>query len=85
MDSKGFFDKYHVFKLNGDTDPDADYFVLRLDKDPHARIAAYHYALSIRESNPNLAFDLQIKIQKYDKEHKNDNTGNNKEGNNSQK
>ena len=84
MDDKGFFDKYHVIKINGDTDPDAEYFVLRLDKDPHARIAAYHYALSIREENPNLAFDLQIKIQKYDKERTNDNTGCNKESNDSQ-
>ncbi len=78
--SKGFYDKYKVSKTDGETDPDADYFVLRLDNDPHARIAAYHYALSVKEENPNLAFDLQRKIIKYESK-KNDNTEPNKEGN----
>ncbi len=65
--TKGFYDKYDVVKKDGNTDPDADYFVLRLDNDQHARIAAYHYALSVKDDNPNLAFDLQRKIIKYER------------------
>jgi len=78
--SKGFYNKYKVTKADGDTDPNADFFVLRLDTDPHARVAAYHYALSIKEENPNLAFDLQRKIIKYESK-KNDNSQLDKEGN----
>ena len=78
--SKGFYNKYKVTKTDGDTDSDADFFVLRLDTDPHARVAAYHYALSIKEENPNLAFDLQRKIIKYESK-KNDNSQLDKEGN----
>ncbi len=65
--AKGFYNKYTINKNDGTTDPDADYFVLRLDNDPHARVAAYHYALSVKDTNPNLAFDLQKKLIKYSK------------------
>ncbi|MEE9459864.1 MAG: hypothetical protein V3V84_08890 [Candidatus Bathyarchaeia archaeon] len=34
----GYESKYTITKNNGNpVDPKADYFVLRLDKDPHAR------------------------------------------------
>lgn len=66
--SKGLYDKYTVVKNDGSlTDSDADYFVLRLDTDPHARVAALAYANSIKESNPNLAFDLFQRVSKIDK------------------
>lgn len=61
----GLYEKYEVNKLNGPTDPDADYFVLRLDKDKHARAAARAYAESIKDENPNLAFDIQSRLLKY--------------------
>jgi len=52
-------DKYLVMKGNGArTDPEAQYFVLRLDTDPHARIAARAYARSVGKSNPTFAQEL---------------------------
>jgi hypothetical protein len=66
--SKGLYDKYTVVKNDGSiTDSDADYFVLRLDTDPHARIAALAYADSVKAENPNLAFDIFQRVSKIDK------------------
>lgn len=62
----GLYDKYEVKKRHGDTDPNADYFVLRLDKDPHARQAARCYAESIKQENRTLAFEIMTKILKYE-------------------
>ena len=58
----GLYDKYHITKKNAETDPNAVYFVLRLDTDPHARIAATAYAQSIKPSNLNLAMDIMLKV-----------------------
>ena len=45
MNQRGLDKKrYTVTKTEGDTDPDAQYFVLRIDKDPAARIALRAYA-----------------------------------------
>ena len=45
--------KYTIYKANGDEiDHDAEYFVLRIDKDPHARVALREYAESIIDENP---------------------------------
>lgn len=63
---KGIYDKYIVIKTDGTTDPEADYFALRIDKDPHARKAAIAYAESIQEENPNLAFDIRMRVSKYE-------------------
>jgi len=41
------YDKYTVTKNEGPTDPNAVYFVLRIDKDPHAAKALGAYASSI--------------------------------------
>ena len=71
--NKGFYDKYVVEKKDGSTSKDADYFVLRLDNDKHARAAALAYAQSIRNENPNLALDIYAKVVKYEWK-KNDNT-----------
>ena len=46
----------------------AVYFVLRLDKDPHARAAANIYALSISEENPTLSNDLLKLLGKLEEE-----------------
>lgn len=63
--AKGMYDKYSVLKKNDYTDPQADYFVLRLDNDIHARKAALAYAESVKEENPNLAMDLYAKIRRH--------------------
>jgi hypothetical protein len=62
---EGLYDKYTVLKKNGVTELNADYFVLRLDNDPHARVAALAYAESIKSENRSLAFDLHNKLNKY--------------------
>ena len=60
---RGWYDKYRVEKLDGDTDPAADYFVLRLDTDPAARIAALSYAASCRDSK--LAAWLRARVHEH--------------------
>ena len=59
---QGLYDKYDIVKKNGQTDPNAIYFVLRLDTDPHARAAALAYANSVKPSNLNLAMDIMLKL-----------------------
>lgn len=55
----GLFQKYCVTKRDGSpVDPDAVYFVLRLDTDAMARVAARAYARSVRDKNPKLADGL---------------------------
>jgi hypothetical protein len=57
MSNKGFYLKYHITKADGSPcDSDAVYFVLRIDRDPAARIALRTYA----DNTPNhkLALDL---------------------------
>jgi hypothetical protein len=63
---EGIYDKYTVIKNDGTGDPGADYFVLRLDTDKHARKAAIAYAESIQDENPNLAFDIRRRVAKYE-------------------
>jgi hypothetical protein len=50
-------------KLLG-VDPEATYFILRLDTDPHARIAAMAYADSVAITNPVFARDIREKVNK---------------------
>ena len=52
------FGKYRVEKIDGTIDPRAEYFVLRIDKDPHARVALRAYSRSIQEAEPNFAGEL---------------------------
>ncbi len=62
----GYEKKYEISKTNGKpTDPKADYFVLRLDKDPHALRALLTYAKSVATDNLELASDLRKKLEKY--------------------
>lgn len=52
--------KYHVTKTDGsECDPSAEYFILRVDKDPHARSALRAYANSVETENPAFADDLR--------------------------
>jgi hypothetical protein len=74
-EDEGMYDKYHVEKKDGTTDPHADYFVLRIDSDIHARVAALAYAESIKEQNINLSFDIIARVRKYN-ERDNESKGN---------
>lgn len=63
MSKKGYYHKYEIRKADGSgMDPNADYFVLRLDKDPHARAAARAYARSCYAENEKLAVDLEARV-----------------------
>lgn len=62
----GLRKKYRIEKIDGETDPDAEYFVLRTDKDPHARKALLTYAVSVREDNEEFSDDLFDMLRKYD-------------------
>jgi hypothetical protein len=62
----GYEKKYIISKANGNpTDPNADYFLLRLDKDPCAIIALIAYANTVRRYNKPFADDLDKKIEDY--------------------
>jgi hypothetical protein len=51
--------KYNITKKDGrPVDPNAKYFVLRLDKDPHALEAIHAYINSVMSDNAELATDL---------------------------
>ena len=66
MGKKGFYHKYIIKKADGSPiSPMADYFVLRLDTDRAARIAAMAYAEAILSQNPRLAGDLADRIREH--------------------
>ena len=53
------YNKYIIKKSDGsDVDPNAMYFVLRLDSDAHARTALMAYAASVLESDSKFAYEL---------------------------
>ena len=57
---RGLFNKYYLEKADGSAiDPNARYFILRYDKDLHARKALDAYANSVLSENPKFAMDLQ--------------------------
>ncbi len=63
----GLIDKYHITHADGTpVDPNAIYFVLRLDTDPHARVAMKRYATGVLAENPMLAHDLRSLIAKLE-------------------
>jgi hypothetical protein len=58
---QGFYNKYVVTKANGNPiDPEAEYFVLRIDNDPAAKLALAVYAANT--PNKTLSKDLMDKI-----------------------
>lgn len=61
----GLTSKYIIQKANGaPIDENAEYLVLRLDTDPHARSAALHYAEAVGKDNPVFASDLKELINR---------------------
>lgn len=63
---KGWYNKYFIEKVDGTPiDWDAEYFVLRVDKDKHARKALIAYAESVMEENPKFAADILHKVAIY--------------------
>lgn len=55
----GFRSKYEIKKANGlPIAPEAQYFVLRVDTDPNARVALKAYADAVRAVNQKFAEDL---------------------------
>jgi hypothetical protein len=66
-DPKGLYNKYQVTKTDGSpVDPEAEYFVLRLDTDEAARAALACYAEHIYEKNPALADEIWQKLEGYE-------------------
>lgn len=66
---RGLFRKYVIEKASGEpVDPNAVYFTLRLDTDPHARAAVRAYAESVRRENSELARDLMDLLEKLAEE-----------------
>lgn len=60
------YKKYNVQKVKGETDPTAEYFVLRIDTDEAARGALLCYANSMRsQRNDVFAKELEDWIGKY--------------------
>lgn len=56
--------KYLMFRADGTAlSPEACYFTLRLDQDPHARVAALSYASSVRSENDDLADELEACVK----------------------
>ena len=65
----GLYEKYVIAKRDGTPlDPQACYFVLRLDTDPCARDAARKYLELIKDQAPQLARDLRQLIAELEKE-----------------
>ncbi len=60
--------KYIISKTNGHSvDPNAEYLVIRLDKDPHALIGAEAYANSVKTVNPEFAEGILERVDYYRK------------------
>jgi len=45
-----------------EVDPNAEYFILRIDTDPHARVALKAYADSVEQDNPQFAKDIREQL-----------------------
>jgi len=68
--NQGLYNKFIVLKRNGKTNPQAFYFVLRLDKSIEARDTILYYAKLIREKLPFLSSDLEKLIIMFETENK---------------
>ena len=60
------YDKYLVTKQLGPSDPAAQYFVLRIDRDPIARIALKAYAQELAKTNPDFAMELFSWVREFE-------------------
>lgn len=64
---RGIYGKYTIEKADGSKiDPEACYFVLRLDTDRAARKAMGQYARSVRRENPELADQIERCLNELD-------------------
>ena len=64
----GWVHKYIVKLRSGRRkDRNAKYFVLRFDRDPHARVAMAAYADSVESVNPEFAEDIRKKIRPHNR------------------
>lgn len=68
VNPKGFHTRYKVTKIEGETDPSAEYFVLRLDSNGRdlqhinaCRVAVLAYAHEIAHVYPEFAADLNAR------------------------
>lgn len=69
------YDKYRLKKFKGldslgrkifvSVDPDAEYFVLKIDSDKYAQAAALQYCISIIRQNYQLASELAELVRGY--------------------
>ena len=72
--AQGLYNKYTITKTDGTpVDPNAQYFVLRIDTDPAARVALIHYAyaqedLVFREQLLQWAADHYLQAAPDDKD-----------------
>ena len=67
------YNKYTITKNNGvSVDPEAEYFVLRLDSDPIALYALKKYAEAAKIEDPDLSKDLLKRIHYYNEKIKKD-------------
>lgn len=67
---RGLYRKYRVEKTDDSpVDPDAEYFVLRLDTDANARIAAQVYAALIEQTQPLLSEQLKAQVNRLEESH----------------
>lgn len=63
------FQKYNVTKNDGSpVDPNAQYFVLRVDTDPVARKAVLLYSSYISHTDPEFAEELYQWVMQYENE-----------------
>lgn len=66
-DAQGVYGKYVISKSDGSpVDPEACYFVLRLDVDPAARAAMLVYAEAVRPENEEMAGDIEACIEELE-------------------
>ena len=64
---RGLYHKYDVTYAETGEELEGELFVLRLDRDPHAREAVRTYARSVRNENKQLAEDLERWVRNCEK------------------
>lgn len=64
LEGEGLHGKYIVHKTDTGEIVRTPCFVLRYDRDPHARAALRAYAASCEPENPRLAFDLEQELRR---------------------
>lgn len=65
------FDKYIVQKSDGSPiNPNAQYFVLRIDTDPAARKAALRYSSYISQTDPDFADEIFQWVMQFENQDK---------------